>query len=1359
MVTAQSALSVPITVTLEVLAASLASNTALEPPSGKPPPIRDLLRELAPYLHRLPSPALTSKDLQAVLAQWEEERLGLCLSPSILVTCATGEGHPLNVPAGQAAAPEAGEAAVAAAAAAALGGAATCHLPHLMAEAASAFAAATAALAEAVARAAAAEEKRRAAEAEAAKAKEKGQPAPPAAKAAAASEAAATSKQPLTPAAAQAALDKLCDPLVDPLKGLTSYLTSGRVDTARGLVLTGLPVHDASACARLAQALRAAGLPPALQLHAETLSAPKRFVSGGVTGQGKGRRPSLAPSAPVLLTAAPGRGVLGEALRHVCAEPGHLGRVAAGRGEGGAGAGAGAGAAQPLAQLVAVEVEAALQQLSLLGSSSGGGGRFSGGGSAATSSDFPPIRIPGASYSTAMAVDLFCVHSECEARCGDFLGAAFAEFPAMRYAVLAQPHASVLPPLLSHFMQVPPRPLAVEPLNTALFVCPRESLGATTGMVVRRATPEHRPALFALAQHSPDASDFRHCVVACEQRGWLGLGGRGSSSSSSSSSSTARLACFVAEVGGRVVGGVVLSNTGGSARALAAAAASFHLAPLLHTDTHATAIGGSEAEEAAGAASLLHAHMLPAFVLSTPHFFRQALALYGGKHALLYRCPPSPLGAHLAGSISPAILHAATLAAPRHLTELPPHKAQQRAQQAEVDAAACSSSSSGSSSGWAQCDPITAAPFLVAGMEEQALWDPRNCAHALYVFSGRASLATHGVCNERIVVVGGGDAAVAALAQLLAHPAPRLPHLTLIPGPVGLAQAVDPYHIPAPFACPREYTAFDLARLPVTAHVSLLGGEVLRIHRKERVVVLSGGEGRTLRYDRLLLLPELSEPTAGYLGLSSPSALPAGMYAVGDAKTGDALDAAVAVLAASFIGGASSSSSSSALIGSDGVYSGVSRSLEISGEDFGLDLHMHSVSLAAAEQAPAEAPLPSPASLKGCVLVYGDTLEAVSALAGLLDRGVPGSSIVCLLPPPPASGCSLPSQAALSEALAASGSSCQPPLTPQELHAGLIPDAPHSPPALFPAITAATVLRGSGVRTLAGVTLASASLGQPGDFRGELTVSLSVGQQVLSVRPSLVLCCDARDVPGKFFTAVNDCGIVYDGRLVVDEHFCATDAAVYGGGSAAKFTRRLRNPVPLSEYSEVECGAAVAASVLRSLGCGGQQQQQQPPLPPPGLFRARTRRCCLPGGYIYMRAKLPAYEMGGSGKDVCTVFREEDGAVLKHMCVESCCLGCDCLPAPPLLPTTSHPTDSHHTTHPLTHHHNQARCGGQVWLPGRALLHWHRAGGDQEPGHAPRAALCLPQRPAASRRGRGAGAQRGGLPQWGPGYLPQGGLG
>ena len=103
----------------------------------------------------------------------------------------------------------------------------------------------------------------------------------------------------VTPEEAAAALERLMDPLIDPTDCLVNYLAaSGHVKSSRGLVVTGWPLHDEGACARLVEAFAASGLPAAAQLH---------VASGAVSSGGGGSRapPPPPPSAPAALPSPP----------------------------------------------------------------------------------------------------------------------------------------------------------------------------------------------------------------------------------------------------------------------------------------------------------------------------------------------------------------------------------------------------------------------------------------------------------------------------------------------------------------------------------------------------------------------------------------------------------------------------------------------------------------------------------------------------------------------------------------------------------------------------------------------------------------------------------------------------------------------------------------------------------------------------------------------------------------------------------------------------------------------------------------------------------------------------------------------
>jgi hypothetical protein len=76
---------------------------------------------------------------------------------------------------------------------------------------------------------------------------------------------------------------------------------------------------------------------------------------------------------------------------------------------------------------------------------------------------------------------------------------------------------------------------------------------------------------------------------------------------------------------------------------------------------------------------------------------------------------------------------------------------------------------------------VASAAFLASGLAPPALCDPRALAHALYVLTPRLAVGSRAVRNARLVVVGGGDAALGALEAVFASAAEegsRFPHLT-----------------------------------------------------------------------------------------------------------------------------------------------------------------------------------------------------------------------------------------------------------------------------------------------------------------------------------------------------------------------------------------------------------------------------------------------------------------------------------------------------------------------------------------------------------------------------------------------------
>lgn len=73
--------------------------------------------------------------------------------------------------------------------------------------------------------------------------------------------------------------------------------------------------------------------------------------------------------------------------------------------------------------------------------------------------------------------------------------------------------------------------------------------------------------------------------------------------------------------------------------------------------------------------------------------------------------------------------------------------------------------------------------------------------------------------------------------------------------------------------------------------------------------------------------------------------------------------------------------------------------------------------------------------------------------------------------------------------------------------------------------------------------------------------------QASQVPCELLFLCGKRDVDPFLFRAVNDTGLVYDGRLVVNAQLTTADPRILAGGPLAKFSRSFNKGTPHQRYS------------------------------------------------------------------------------------------------------------------------------------------------------------------------------------------------
>ena len=171
----------------------------------------------------------------------------------------------------------------------------------------------------------------------------------------------------------------------------------------------------------------------------------------------------------------------------------------------------------------------------------------------------------------------------------------------------------------------------------------------------------------------------------------------------------------------------------------------------------------------------------------------------------------------------------------------------------------------------------------------------------------------------------------------------------------------------------------------------------------------------------------------------------------------------------------------------------------------------------------------------------------------------------------------------------------------------------------------------------------------------EASLSLKKDDGVaITLTARLVVCADEPDVEGRFFAAVNGCGLVYDGRLVVDHNFRTADPLIAACGTVTKFSRRYKRNKHLENFNSVEMGAALAACMLRSLDPLEAEEESKDagfgPVGPhllPRFYQPRRRVAVLPGGYMHFHSELPEVQFTDVG-DVLQTKLGEEAVVLKR---------------------------------------------------------------------------------------------------------------
>ena len=116
----------------------------------------------------------------------------------------------------------------------------------------------------------------------------------------------------------------------------------------------------------------------------------------------------------------------------------------------------------------------------------------------------------------------------------------------------------------------------------------------------------------------------------------------------------------------------------------------------------------------------------------------------------------------------------------------------------------------------------------------------------------------------------------------------------------------------------------------------------------------------------------------------------------------------------------------------------------------------------------------------------------------------------------------------------------------------------------------------------------------------------------------VLVTCDLPNTDINVFESINDAGIVYDGRVVVNASFQTNDRDVYAAGEVAKFSRGCSaGDVSLEHFNGVELGGKLAASLMARFKEDSSSSiadvDAPEPAPYPTFARARCVRAMVPG--------------------------------------------------------------------------------------------------------------------------------------------------
>ncbi|KAL7690721.1 putative cilia-and flagella-associated protein [Plasmopara halstedii] len=449
-------------------------------------------------------------------------------------------------------------------------------------------------------------------------------------------------------------------------------------------------------------------------------------------------------------------------------------------------------------------------------------------------------------------------------------------------------------------------------------------------------------------------------------------------------------------------------------------------------------------------------------------------------------------------------------------------------------------------------------------------------AFALFVLPKRLLSEPKLTVNQRIVFVGASDAALSCLTRLVAIPYLHFSNLTLVSSHGLMVAPTDEDEDitspkPSNFVRKSLFNAVELKQFSLRTHVRVVASRMVRLDRNTRAIILQ--DGSCIPYDYLALTAGLQDGTCTALGK-----LPRFVDEDFSESNGKMIQATY----------------SSPVVPDHMVALG----------DLSTAQWLHTAmnkALTYANDGNGEV-----------FVVYGSTLLALQVIQALLARGIKGNSIHHVSPSREKG------YGVFEDAVVRAEMDKQYSTSGVSLHAGMkiiqIETKPENDSEL------------QGVRIMPLHDSKNTVLADGG------TRNLSVEGKFLSC--SWLLCCQQNDSDADLFRAVNESGLVYDGRLVVDGQMRTTDTHVLAAGTLCRFSRRFIDAKLHEGYSSLEGGKLLANSLLQlvdplalldssSIAHSSTQSTKTRMIPPPKMEMPIIRSAVVLGGKHYVQVSVP----------------------------------------------------------------------------------------------------------------------------------------